>query len=1211
MNTYSNKKISPVFNTIWILFIAITASYGLNLTPFDNLKKANDHYPNHQNFNEILIESPYVNPKWFVSNFNITQAKNELKFLIDKKIELHKNNSKSINSEEEIQLYILDSIIRNDQKIPYLIDKILNHHRLTISSIEMSNYACCEPGPWFSLGCSASCGSSGTETFIRFFPDRCEEVVGGQPIEVTCPPAGTTIKRDPCYNCTPCTNSTAYNISGKRKTICEGDTVDLSSLILGVPENDLEYKAIGEEYNSMKLVAPTETTLYIARDSNTATMCVDTALITITVQACSTEEINVDNCDPCELNPTVQCLCEPGPWIPLPCPAPCESFGTQTFYRVYPSTYEFVHPDLGLLSGTCPPHPPGANFRFEPCFNPTPCGPDDLVSEKEPIDKSLNPEATISISQNETCFGSPSPSFQIMGTPHAIVTYHTNGGPNELIDLDENGEASITASKSGTQTITLLSVNLNENSQTITDQSATHIIYQLGISPSVIYANGQFNITGPAGGTLTYNIDNGADQEVELDFSGQAFVDANVDETIYLTQITAGCPFCSTDLDINLKAEIPCNISISNVTKTDKSCAAANDGTITVTASCTSCTESIEYSLNGTDWLENNGVFTGLDDGTYTAQIREKNNEECNSIHSSSTTLLVGSDNLAPVPNTTWNEILASGSSFQSPHEKGYSVAISGDYAMIGVPGYNQGSQLPYGSVIFLHKNGDNWSIQRIEYGPVLGEDFGRSVAISSEYAFVGAPLRDVYVDGVEPAQYYRDDLEEGSTLYHDAGSVYVYKRNGLVWSHHATLESNDPRANGNFGLTVGISGNKAIIGAPTTNVDIVGGPVGLKANDVKKSVTSVSNGFAYIFHENGGSWSLQEQLSVNNVLEDFRFGQSVAISGDFAVVGTMQNPSINEIPFFKEDKNGVTKSNSSNIQPVFIYHHDQGTWSPHDTIMASDDANGRRFGHAVSISGDRIIVGAPKNSDELLDGGEIEELYKGDLNKDLDPIVNGGAYIFNRNGNKWEEEAILTASDASSFDEFGASVAISSGFALVGAPGSNSILFLNESSEFQKDLSSEQNGGKVYSFKLSDDSWQEEQVLRPTSSNVFDRFGFAVALSTETAIIGAPNQMAVTEGEEGEGGEEEEQNFSHVQSQNNELFGSPGAAYLFERSTQLPDITGECGDNITPTAPSATDNCTNGTITGTTNTAFPINAIGNKQKLPGPLQMRPIICQH
>jgi uncharacterized protein (TIGR03437 family) len=185
-------------------------------------------------------------------------------------------------------------------------------------------------------------------------------------------------------------------------------------------------------------------------------------------------------------------------------------------------------------------------------------------------------------------------------------------------------------------------------------------------------------------------------------------------------------------------------------------------------------------------------------------------------------------------------------------------------------------------------------------------------------------------------------------------------------------------------------------------------------------------------------------------------FGAAVAISGDTAVVG---------VPDF--DASGAT-----NAGTVFVFVRADSVWSQQAQLTASDAANNDNFGAAVAISGDTIIVGA----------------YGDDNGFNSD---QGAAYVFTRSGTTWSQQAKLSASQGAANDWFGYAVAVSGETAIIGAP--------------LDDFSGTVNQGTAYVFTRSGTTWSQQQQLNAAAAADSDNFGFAVALQNETTVVGAP----------------------------------------------------------------------------------------------------------
>jgi len=102
-----------------------------------------------------------------------------------------------------------------------------------------------------------------------------------------------------------------------------------------------------------------------------------------------------------------------------------------------------------------------------------------------------------------------------------------------------------------------------------------------------------------------------------------------------------------------------------------------------------------------------------------------------------------------------------------------------------------------------------------------------------------------------------------------------------------------------------------------------------------------------------------------------------------------------------------------------------------------------------------------------------------------------GSAYVFKKNGVVWSEEAILTSSKASNFDDFGTQVAISGNYSLVGAPGEDT---------------QGSGSGSAFVFRRNGSTWIEEAELTASDAAVLDALGTAVDIQESYAIVGAPS---------------------------------------------------------------------------------------------------------
>ncbi len=410
----------------------------------------------------------------------------------------------------------------------------------------------------------------------------------------------------------------------------------------------------------------------------------------------------------------------------------------------------------------------------------------------------------------------------------------------------------------------------------------------------------------------------------------------------------------------------------------------------------------------------------------------------------------------------------------------GTSVAISGETVVVGSPQLNPSKE---GSAYVFVRGGGVWSQQQklLASDAAVDDQFGWSVAISGETVVVGAA---------------GDDGAAGS----NQGSAYVFVRSGGVWSQQQKLSASDGAAGDEFGYSVAISGETVVVGAR--------GDDGL----------GVDQGSAYVFVRSSGVWSEQQKLLDLDDVGDSLFGCSVAISGDTVVVGARG----------WDGPGGVDQGAAD------IFVRSGGVWSHQWKLIPSDAAADDQFGFSVAISGETVVVGARRDNA----GAGIDQ---------------GSAYVFVRSGGVWSEQQKILASDAGAGDFFGASVAISGGTVVVGAPfntgaqGSAYVFVLSGPLAELQELVAEDAApgdelgralaiaettaavgapsdggsagaeqGAVYLFEFVDGTWAEQQKLVASDAAAGDEFGGDLAISEAKAVVGAPMKSSPTAAAQG-----------------------------------------------------------------------------------------------
>jgi len=525
----------------------------------------------------------------------------------------------------------------------------------------------------------------------------------------------------------------------------------------------------------------------------------------------------------------------------------------------------------------------------------------------------------------------------------------------------------------------------------------------------------------------------------------------------------------------------------------------------------------------------------------------------------------------------------------------GYSVAVSSDTIVVGAFGENSdaisidgnqadNSALDAGAAYVFVRNGNSWSHQAYLKASNTNADdvFGGSVTVSGNTVVVGAFREDSNAIGVNGNQANNSSMQ--------AGAAYVFLRSGSTWSQQAYLKASNTDAEDYFGASVAVSGDTLVVGANGEGSNATG----VDGNQADNSMPS--SGAAYVFVRSGAAWSQQAYLKASNTDAADNFGKSVAVSGDTAVVGA-----------FLEDSSatGVNGSQADNSLLAagagYVFARIGTTWTQQAYLKASNPGADDRFAVAVAVSGDTVVVGAPSedssafaagpgitgsqfdNSSQQSGSAYVFDLRSGSVgslpavlqhayakasNPDADDYfggsvavsgdtvvvgapfeasnangVNGNqtdnsttragaAYVFVRNGSSWSQQAYLKASNSNSYDYFGYSVAVSGDTIVVGAYGEDSNAIGINGNQFDNSTT---RAGAAYVFVRSGSAWSQQAYLKASNTNPIDLFGWSVSVSGDTIVVGAPLEDSIASSVNG-----------------NQLDNSAtdaGAAYVFVRS--------------------------------------------------------------
>jgi FG-GAP repeat len=347
----------------------------------------------------------------------------------------------------------------------------------------------------------------------------------------------------------------------------------------------------------------------------------------------------------------------------------------------------------------------------------------------------------------------------------------------------------------------------------------------------------------------------------------------------------------------------------------------------------------------------------------------------------------------------------------------GNSTAISGNFAIVGSVNDDIGANANQGSAfIYQFANGSWTLIQKLsDASGAIDDFFGSSVSISGNYAVVGASGDD--------------------ETFLNQGSASVYQYNGTNWVFMQKITDATGALDDHFGQGVSISGNYIIIGAPD---DDNGG--------------SMDQGSASIYQYNGSAWVLMNKILDATGATDDRFGNSVSVSGNYAIVGAPEDDVIN-----------LNQGSAS------IYQYNGANWvlmtkNTGTTGVAAND----QYGHSVSISGIYAMVGVFGFN-----------------------TSRGAAIIYKYNGSSWVLVQQLSDPAGAPNDFFGISVSISGNYAIAGVSGD----FIGTSLQGSSTIYTRMGAG-----------WQKLQFVSDPNGVPFDSFGISTAIDNNTLrfLIGA-----------------------------------------------------------------------------------------------------------
>jgi hypothetical protein len=416
---------------------------------------------------------------------------------------------------------------------------------------------------------------------------------------------------------------------------------------------------------------------------------------------------------------------------------------------------------------------------------------------------------------------------------------------------------------------------------------------------------------------------------------------------------------------------------------------------------------------------------------------------------------------LMGLPAMATDSVKIFGSDSAAGDDFGYSVDISAEYAVIGAY-YHTVTTSAQGAAYVYKKTGSNawiFNAKLVASDPWPQVEFGKSVAIDSDRIIVGSPQDNDYGTSSGSAYVFKLDggnwVQEGKLtpadpgpnqnfgnavdisgvvaivgaygnqdLGNDTGAAYIFDKSGAMWLQRAKLTPLEAEAGAQFGISVSLDSDVAVIGA--------------------HGALDLGNftGAAYVYRKNGAAWIEESRLTPQDATEQMHFGRAVAVEGGVVAVGA----------FGADEGRGA----------AYVFTKPSAGWTQSSRLIASDRELGDRFGATVSINGTMLFAGAP-DSHISFDG-------------------MGAVYAFQSTGDSWEYYGKYWDSAGAAADALGTSIGSASGMMIAGIPFNDETAYSAGAAIIFSDLSPQEPTPTpqqiTYDLDMEDTDLQAEELF-------------------------------------------------------------------------------------------------------------------------------------
>lgn len=435
------------------------------------------------------------------------------------------------------------------------------------------------------------------------------------------------------------------------------------------------------------------------------------------------------------------------------------------------------------------------------------------------------------------------------------------------------------------------------------------------------------------------------------------------------------------------------------------------------------------------------------------------------------------------------------------------SLSISGDVIVVGasaedsnLTGVSMGTTASAdntatnsGAAYVFRRSGNNWVQEAFLKGHSINNSdvFGSAVAVSGNTIVVGAYGEDSNVTGVLNGT-------SGSTNngLASSGAAYVFYYDTLssTWAQQAYLKGSDTDSSDEFGAILAIDGDTIAVSAweEDSNATGVSNGTSGSAND-----TVTDAGAVYVFKRTGSSWAQESYLKPAVTGIGYKFGTSIAISGNTIAVGE---------PYDRSLAAGITmgttasSDNANNhVGSAYVFTRSGSNWTQEAYLKPSVKMSINNWGGtAADLDGDTLVVGnfSDMNTATTITNGSTVTVPTTIAQE------HGSAYVFRRVSGTWVQEAYLKSPNSGTSDQFGVSVSISADTIVVGANGEDNSTAGIQNGSLVTDNNSALTSGAAYVFTRTGSTWSFQSYLKPATVVAGDNCGRSVAVNVDTIAV-------------------------------------------------------------------------------------------------------------